>query len=512
MISWYDLETSGLSAKYDQIVEYFSIKTDDDLNVIEGSDIHLRVKPRPDVVPSVTAFLVHRQPLCAPDAITELEMLNIVKNDLLSQTTTIAGYNNNSFDDEFLRFGFYRNMMNPYSHEWKNRNRRIDLYKLLQLVRSLRPDTIEWPEEVDGKVSMKLADVAKANGIDTGKEHEAKSDVLTTIQVAKLIKDRNPRIWDYFMNLSDKNYVTGLVNAQRPLIHVERYYDVSKNKMSVLLPVVYDRTNKSSMICVDLTESLDGLVQLSVEEIRDEIFTKRELRTPKDHSIHVKNIAVNKSPMIVDFEKMITPELAERSGINIEEVMENADVLRKLEVVKTKLRDAFEGEVTAEDDVHARLYADSFPTNNDSNLIERLPVKLADGTFNIESVGIFDMLRQLDDSEKYWQMMVRCKFNQNPRLAMRPRNEEEKVQSRLYALYIQGCLEGREGISRRSLADYEQELSTLRLEQEMDAEELMIIDTLNEHVDGMRRLLEGFRKMHDLDPKEQALVAHEPSM
>ena len=53
---FYDTETTGLAAGYDQILQFAAIVTDDDFNVLEESNLRCRFLPH--VVPSPTALIV----------------------------------------------------------------------------------------------------------------------------------------------------------------------------------------------------------------------------------------------------------------------------------------------------------------------------------------------------------------------------------------------------------------------------------------------------------------------
>jgi exodeoxyribonuclease-1 len=55
---FYDIESTGLSKAFDQVLQFGAIRTDHQLNEIERHDINVRL--RPDVVPSPLAILTNR--------------------------------------------------------------------------------------------------------------------------------------------------------------------------------------------------------------------------------------------------------------------------------------------------------------------------------------------------------------------------------------------------------------------------------------------------------------------
>jgi len=55
---FYDIETTGLNRAFDQVLQFAAIRTDRRLNEIDRHNI--KVKLRPDVVPSPAAILTNR--------------------------------------------------------------------------------------------------------------------------------------------------------------------------------------------------------------------------------------------------------------------------------------------------------------------------------------------------------------------------------------------------------------------------------------------------------------------
>ena len=94
--------------------------------------------------------------------------------------TCTVGYNSLRFDDEFVRYGLFRNFHDPYEREWRGGNSRWDLLDVMRLAHALRPEGIDWPLREDGATSFRLEHLAAANGVREGDAHEALSDVRAT--------------------------------------------------------------------------------------------------------------------------------------------------------------------------------------------------------------------------------------------------------------------------------------------------------------------------------------------
>lgn len=202
---FYDLETSGLSKTFDQVVEFAAIRTTLDLVEIERH--HIYVQLTKDTVPAPDAFITHQIGLeqLAQHGIPEAEAITMI-HGLLNQPGTISlGYNTLGFDDEFLRFSFARCLLPPYTHQYQHGCGRLDLYPLVLLYFLYKPEVIQWPT-VEDRPSMKLEHIAAENGWLTGQAHHAMTDVEATLSLARALASEEA-MWQfasgYFNKASD---------------------------------------------------------------------------------------------------------------------------------------------------------------------------------------------------------------------------------------------------------------------------------------------------------------------
>ena len=77
---------------------------------------------------------------------------------------------------------------------------------------ALRPEGINWVYDDEGKPSFKLERLTAANGLAHEHAHDALSDVLVTIALAKLIRQAQPRLFDYLFGLRSKHKVKALID------------------------------------------------------------------------------------------------------------------------------------------------------------------------------------------------------------------------------------------------------------------------------------------------------------
>jgi exodeoxyribonuclease I len=199
---FYDLETSGLSKTFDQVVEFAAIRTS--LDFVELERKHIYVKLTKDTVPSPEAFLIHQIGLeKLASGVSEHDAINQIHTMLNKPGTISLGYNTLGFDDEFLRFSFARCLLPPYTHQYLNSCSRMDLYPLVILYFLYKKDVMTWPE-INGRCSMKLEHIASSNNWLTGQAHHAMTDVEATLSLAKaLAKDAN--MWQFALGYFNKN-------------------------------------------------------------------------------------------------------------------------------------------------------------------------------------------------------------------------------------------------------------------------------------------------------------------
>jgi Exonuclease I len=151
---FYDIETSGLNKCFDQVLQFAAIRTD--LNLQELGRYEFFIKLNPDVIPTPTAVLVHQLTLDQMQSgLVEYEAIKAIHRLFNTPGTISVGYNSLGFDDEFLRFSFYRNLLTPYTHQYANDCGRLDIYPLVVMYYLFKPEVVAWPT-INGAISLKL--------------------------------------------------------------------------------------------------------------------------------------------------------------------------------------------------------------------------------------------------------------------------------------------------------------------------------------------------------------------
>jgi exodeoxyribonuclease-1 len=323
---WYDLETTGTNPRWDRIVQFAGVRTDLDLNPI-GDEYCTYVELPDDVLPDPDATLVTgiTPALIQREGISEWRALTKIQEIFSQGETCVTGYNSLRFDDEFIRYGFYRMLLDPYTREWQNNNSRWDIVDLVRACGALRRDGIEWPTTAEGQPVYKLELLTKANGIEHGNAHDALSDVRATIAIAKLIKTSQPRLYDYYFNHRQKKQVKKLLEpyGARTCLHVSGMYPRERYCSAPVISICRHPTNSNSIVVADLSQDIESLLQWSAAEIQKKLFKSGEKQRPP-----LKEIRINRCPFVVGLEVM-TQENFSRMGFDRKEIDERRRRLLK---------------------------------------------------------------------------------------------------------------------------------------------------------------------------------------
>lgn len=201
---FYDLETTGLVPAFDQVLQFAAIRTDLELNELSRHQFYVRISS--DRIPNVHAVNTHQiTPAMLADGLGEHAAIKYIHALLNQPGTCSIGYNSLAFDDIFLRFSFFRNLLDPYSHQYANGCMRADIMLMVLPFLNFARSALCWPEPL----SLKLEQLVLAQGIPMGAAHDAMNDVLATLELARvLFKDRVR--WDYVLNLFDKRFEADL--------------------------------------------------------------------------------------------------------------------------------------------------------------------------------------------------------------------------------------------------------------------------------------------------------------
>lgn len=398
-IFWYDFETTGISPRADRPLQVAGIRTDLEFNEI-AEPIKLYCQLSEDILPHPQACLVTgiTPDILLEKGINEATFFQRLNKELSLPQTCTAGYNSIRFDDEVTRYGFYRNFYDPYAREWQGGNSRWDIIDLLRTTYALRPEGIVWPQQ-DGRVSLRLELLTAANGIQHEQAHDALSDVRATIALAKLVKEKQPQLYDYLFSLRFKKEVQTRINLLKPMVHVSGRFSADRHYLSVVLPLAWHPVNKNAVIVCDLQKDITPLLTLTAEEIVQYLYTKYE-ELPDDISpIPLKLIHINRCPVVAPMGVLKEQDI-ERLQLDVAYCLKQAAQLKDSQLLwQSKLMDVYrqEGKQFAEaiDDPEQQLYA-GFLSERDKKLCDHIrqlnPARLIDEMAHFEDGRLPELL------------------------------------------------------------------------------------------------------------------------
>ncbi len=372
---WHDYETFGTDPQRDKVSQFAGIRTDLDFNII-ADPVTLYCKPSIDCLPHPEACMITgiTPQLADEKGVCEAEFIRIIHQQLAQQGTCTLGYNNIRFDDEVTRNLLYRNFYDPYAREWQNDNSRWDLIDVVRAARALRPDGIEWPQNEEGKPSFRLEALTQANGLEHLSAHDALSDVYATIAVARLIRQRQPRLYEYLFSHRQKSHALNILQlgTSVPVVHISGKYPALNHCLAVVLPVCQHPQNGNGVIVYDLSVDPSPLLELDAVQIRSRVFTSVDDLPEGIERIPLKTVHVNKCPVLAPV-SVIRKVDEERLGLDLTLCDAHLDQIKAASGLSAKLTEVFRADFdTTRIDPDLMIYSGGFFSHHDKKLIEKI--------------------------------------------------------------------------------------------------------------------------------------------
>lgn len=400
---WHDYETFGADVRRDRPAQFAAVRTNAALQEI-GEPLMIYCRPATDYLPDPDACLITgiTPQHCLAHGVPEAEFAERIYGVLSHPGTIGVGYNSIRFDDEVTRFLFWRNLIDPYSREWRDECGRWDLLDVVRATWSLRPEGIEWPLNSEGQPSFKLEHLSAANGLVHEAAHDALSDVRATVALARLIRDKQPKLFDFCFALHRKERVLqelGLPctsTQARPFVHISGMLGSERGFLALMWPLAMHPTNRNELIAWDLAHDPAELADLDAEAIRTRLFSRADALPEGLSRLPIKTVHLNKSPVVVGNLKVLTPSVRERWGIDLERQLAHAATARDLPDMSAIWQDVFRRpEPTETVDVEQDLYG-GFLSNADRRRLDQLralpPAALATARVGFDDPRLAELL------------------------------------------------------------------------------------------------------------------------
>lgn len=189
----------------------------------------------------------------ANTGIAEYQAIRKIHKIINTPATISIGYNTLGFDDEFLRFAFYKNMLPPYNHQFKNGCFRADLFPIVTCYYLFCNQVLNWPKIVDEdgqeKTSLKLENLNEVNNLYSGgRAHDAITDVIVTVELAKKLRVANPKMWQFLLAKFNKQ------NDENTLAQLDVGLEVGncKYKQAIAISGIFGSKNNFMSAVLDL--------------------------------------------------------------------------------------------------------------------------------------------------------------------------------------------------------------------------------------------------------------------
>lgn len=474
---WHDYETWGTDPRRSRASQFAGVRTDEDLNII-GEPLMLYCAPADDLLPEPEACLITgiTPQKAQQEGVCEAEFIRRIEAELGRAGTCGVGYNSIRFDDEFTRYTLYRNFYDPYAREWQNGNSRWDLLDVVRLTYALRPDGIEWPTHEDGRPSFKLEHLTEANGLSHQDAHDALSDVHATIAVARLIKKRQPRLFQYAYDHRFKARLAALLDPThpRPVLHTSGMYSTDYGCTALVYPLARHPQNPNGVIVYDLRYDPTPLLEMEIEALQELLYLPAAERTDDMPRIPLKTVHVNKAPVVVPA-GTLRKENAQRLQMDLEQHRAHLRALQAAGDLSARVQAIMGGrDFVPDTDPDAALYSGGFFSDADRERMIRVratpPEELA-------------RLQPAFEDRRLPEMLFRYRARNWPQTLA----EEEHRQ---WQTYRRMRLTDPEGGGSLTLDELLQRLDALRGREDILGTELVILDELEAYARQLEASLE----------------------
>ncbi len=401
-------------------MQFAGQRTDLDLNPI-GEPDNILIALSEDVLPDPDAILITgiTPQYTVAEGTTEADFLQTFEKDIAQPGTIFVGYNTVRFDDEFMRALHYRNFYDPYQWQWKDGRSRWDLLDVVRMTRALRPEGIVWPIDAEGKATNRLELLTQANDLDHAHAHDALSDVQATIALAQLLRQKQPKLFDWLCKVRDKQAVRSVVTAGQPFVYSSGKYPGEYEKTTVAIQLTENSRGDGALV-YDLRYSPAPFTHMSPEElVAAWVWQKPEDRNPQKPRLPIKTLKYNRCPAVAPL-AVFDEESQKRLQLSRETIAEHqkevaaiADwpekILAALDIMDGKQQQAFAG---LDQHVDEQIYG-GFISDGDSKVMEAIrsaqPEQLSDFIVQCKDKRLRELLplykarnfpRKLTDQER----------------------------------------------------------------------------------------------------------------
>ncbi|KTG16404.1 MULTISPECIES: exodeoxyribonuclease I [unclassified Guyparkeria] len=334
---FFDLETTGADPAFDRPLQFAAIRTDMALEPI-GEPVVWYARVPEDCLPHPAAVMTTGILPDAPElagADSEANLANRIHRLVSRPNTCVVGFNNLRFDAPMLRFLFWRNLLDPYRHEWADGNSRFDVLDAARAYRLLAPDALNWPVGSDGRPTLRLSELSAANGLMHEQAHDALSDVEATIDLARRLRAADPGLWEHLLAARDKRQVARMIDSSdhAPFLHVSPRLPARVASASMFCSFGQVDGNRNRRECWDLRFDPLPWLELDAQAWAERRFLKTPPETAErdwdELRLPIKSIHLNRVPVVLPADALDRDGVAQRMVVDRERIALHAERFRE---------------------------------------------------------------------------------------------------------------------------------------------------------------------------------------
>lgn len=334
---FYDLETTGFNPRDSRIVQFAGQRTDMDLNPV-GEPHNVLVKLTEDVVPDPEAVLITgiTPQKTLAEGLTEAEFLQLFYEEVALPDTIFTGFNSIRFDDEFMRYLHYRNFYDPYEWQWQDGRSRWELLDMIRMTRALRPEGVKWPFGTNGKANNKLASLTSINDLAHEHIHDALSDVQASIDLTRLVRQKQPKLFDWLLSIRDKKRVAQFVQTNDLFVYTSGKYPNEFEKTSVVAAIAEPGDRQGALV-YDLRQDPTPFAKMTAAELAA---AWRLRKNEEGTRLPIKLMAFNRCPAIAPLNVLDEPSI-ERLKLDMDAIQKHHTQLSILKDFAKRVQEAW---------------------------------------------------------------------------------------------------------------------------------------------------------------------------
>ena len=462
---FYDLETCSSNVSYGQIIQVAAVLVNDDLQELDRYEG--RCKLNPGIIPEAMALIVNKThpKILKETHLSHYQMIRQMMEKFNQWKNSIfIGWNNVLFDREFLRRTLFKNLDYPYLTV-TNGNEEGDLFPVARSSHLYYPGCIKTPISDKNNPVFKLDKLAPINGIKHEDAHSAISDVLATIEIAKILKKNAPNVWKASLMTTNKNKALEIIKNELTFCTDFFYYGKS---FPFVLTFVCEHPQFGYPMCFDLKKDPKFYFDLSISELKKEF-----KKTPKV----IRTIKHKKHPIIMNSKYGMNFDGYKEIGLNkLEEraklIKQNKDFSEKVRTVlgdDAREKQDFESqeEVFAEESIYTKF------TSKEDNAI--MPA-----FHKADWKEKFLVLQKFKD-ERLRYFGKKILYEENPQSL--PKDEYDLMHKEVATRVLSTNKEKWNTIPRTY-----SEIDTLRNKFKDDSEKLKMLNEINSYIEDMEKM------------------------